>query len=102
MMSISRGMISRGYAGRRFLPCPSMDADLSARFGAAVREIRRSRGISQERLAAVAGIDRAYMGGIERGERNPTLSMIQRVAEGLEMPISELFLKVESTRRKRR
>jgi transcriptional regulator with XRE-family HTH domain len=79
-----------------------MDPDLSARFGAAVRELRRSRGLSQERLAALAGIDRAYMGGIERGQRNPTLSMIQRVADGLEMPISELFRAVEGSRRKRR
>src|SRR4051794_11155835 len=101
-MSIGRGIFGRGYTGRRFLPCRSMDSDLSVRFGAAVRELRRTRGLSQEGLAALAGIDRAYMGGIERGQRNPTLSMIQRVAEGLEIPMSELFREIESTRRKRR
>jgi transcriptional regulator with XRE-family HTH domain len=70
-----------------------MDAEADARDTAAV---------GAQRAVHLAGIDRAYIGGIERGQRNPTLSMIQRVAEGLEMPISELFVKVESARRKRR
>ncbi len=42
-------------------------------FGKRVREVRKSKGISQERLAEMAGIDRSYMGNIERGEKNITL-----------------------------
>ena len=79
-----------------------METDLPARFGAAVQELRRRQGISQEKLAAQAGIDRAYMGGIERGQRNPSLTMIQRVAKGLGVPISELFQTVEAKRRRSR
>jgi transcriptional regulator with XRE-family HTH domain len=77
-------------------------ADLSQLFGATVRELRLAKGISQEELASVAGIDRAYMGGVERGVRNPSLMMIDRVARGLELPISEIFRAVEAQQRKRR
>jgi transcriptional regulator with XRE-family HTH domain len=52
-------------------------------FGKAVRWYRRAAGLSQEGLAAKAGIHRTYVGGIERGERNPTLLMIHRFAKAL-------------------
>ena len=52
-------------------------------FGRAVREYRRGKGISQEALADLTGIHRTYIGGIERGERNPTLIMIHRIAGAL-------------------
>ena len=42
-------------------------------FGARVRALRTTKGWSQERLAAEAKLDRTYIGGIERGERNPSL-----------------------------
>ena len=42
-------------------------------FGRRVREVGKGKGISQERLAEMAGIDRSYMGNIERGEKNVTL-----------------------------
>ncbi|MGP9830543.1 helix-turn-helix domain-containing protein, partial [Psychrobacter sp. AOP1-A1-60] len=42
-------------------------------FGKRVREVRKGKGISQERLAEMADIDRSYMGNIERGEKNITL-----------------------------
>jgi len=52
-------------------------------FGQAVRRIRSSLNLSQEDWADRANIHRTYIGGIERGERNPTLTMIHRLAEAL-------------------
>jgi transcriptional regulator with XRE-family HTH domain len=48
--------------------------------------------LSQEQLAFKAGIHRTYLGGIERGERNPTLKNIVSIAEALDITLSELFL----------
>jgi transcriptional regulator with XRE-family HTH domain len=48
-------------------------------------------GLSQEKLAAVAGLDRTYVGGIERGERNVALINISRLAEALNVHPSELL-----------
>lgn len=51
--------------------------------GANVRRLRQSRGLTQEQLAHDAGIDLTYLGGIERGRRNPSLAVLVRVAEAL-------------------
>lgn len=67
-------------------------------FGQVVRDFRLSKGISQERLATKAGIDRAYMGGLERGRRNPSLTMIARVAAGLDIRVSDIFKAIEKQR----
>lgn len=60
-------------------------------FGMAVRDIRKSKGLSQEALADLAEIDRSYMGGIERGEHNLALINIQRIANALNSTVSELM-----------
>ncbi len=52
-------------------------------FGEAVRQLRRERGLSQDEFASVADLHRTYVGGIERGERNPTLTSIHRIAAAL-------------------
>lgn len=70
-----------------------------AAFGAAVRELRKSRGISQERLADEVGIHRTYIGGVERGERNVSLLNIWRIAVALGVPPSGLFSIAESLHR---
>lgn len=67
------------------------DKKLSNKFGPAVREARMAAGLTQEELADRAGLDRSYMGGVERGERNPTLSVIEKIAEGLGVTLAELF-----------
>ena len=56
-----------------------------------LRRLRVSRGISQEQLAVDAGIDRTYVGGIERGKENPTVSILARLAAALEVRIPEFF-----------
>ncbi|HEY9868937.1 MAG TPA: helix-turn-helix transcriptional regulator [Candidatus Obscuribacterales bacterium] len=63
---------------------------LLKKFGQAVRRLRRSLGLSQEEFAMVAGLDRSYVGAIERGEQNPSLWTIARLANALDVTVSEL------------
>ena len=60
-------------------------------FGERVREIRSQKGLSQEELARRAKIDRTYIGGIERGERNAGIKNVHRIADALGVPTLELF-----------
>lgn len=59
--------------------------------GRNIRRIRVAKGVSQERLAFDSGVDRSYLGGIERGEENPTVDVLERVAATLEVPLRALF-----------
>ncbi len=63
-------------------------------FGRAVRIFRTRAGFSQEELASRTNIHRTYIGGIERGERNPTLIMIHRLARALGISPT-LFFKLD-------
>jgi transcriptional regulator with XRE-family HTH domain len=60
-------------------------------FGERLREIRTERNLSQERLAELAGLDRNYIGQIERAERNVALVNIIRIAKALEIEPQDLF-----------
>jgi len=51
------------------------------RFGKAARKLRHDLGVSQEEFADICGLDRTYIGGIERGERNVSLINIERICE---------------------
>lgn len=62
-----------------------------AAFGAAVRNMRLKKGLSQEALADLAKIDRSYMGGIERGEHNVALINIQRISKALNATVAEVM-----------
>ena len=64
--------------------------DILKRFGNRVRELRKSQGYSQESFAAECGLDRTYLGGIERGERNVALRNVAVIAKALKIPISDL------------
>lgn len=66
-------------------------ATVLTRFGKALRELRTERGLSQDELAARAGLDRNYIGMIERGERNPAIVNVVKIAEALDVSPSELF-----------
>ena len=61
------------------------------KFGKAVRSMRLDMNVSQESLADIAGIDRSYIGGVERGEHNLALINIKRIADALNMPISSIM-----------
>ena len=66
-------------------------ADIKHQFGAGVQKRRNELGISQEALAERAGLHRTYIGDIERGSRNVSLQNIQKLADALEISISDLF-----------
>lgn len=59
--------------------------------GHKIRELRKAKGFSQESFADEVGIDRTYMGGIERGERNIAAVNIIRIAKALKVEVGELF-----------
>ena len=71
------------------------DAELAQAFGAAVRALRTERGIAQESLANLAGIERSHMGKVERGEHMPTLAIIFKIAGALECSTTVLMGKTE-------
>lgn len=56
-----------------------------------LRRIRVRQGLSQERLAFDANVDRSYVGGLERQEENPTVDILDRLSRTLRVPLSELF-----------
>ena len=60
-------------------------------FGNAVRYIRKEKGLSQEELASRAGLHRTYIGMIERGEKNITLTNILKISSALKVLPSNLF-----------
>ncbi len=66
-------------------------ADIRVRFGRALRLRRNKLGVSQEAFADLCGLDRTYLGGIERGERNVALVNIEKIARALRISTSELF-----------
>jgi transcriptional regulator with XRE-family HTH domain len=76
-------------------------SDVRTLFGARVRDLRKERGLSQEELAHRAGMHHTYLGGIERGERNPALLNIVRLARALDVPVVALFITFDSRRRDR-
>ena len=61
------------------------------RLGEKIRKLRKQKGISQETLADKAGIERSYMGAIERGERNPSYDKLVSIARALNVSPAELF-----------
>lgn len=59
--------------------------------GRRIRELREQRGFTQEGFAEEIELDRAYYGGVERGERNVAALNLIRIARGLKVPVGELF-----------
>lgn len=64
---------------------------IARQFGKRVRSLRKERGLSQEEFAAQCELDPSYVGGIERGERNPALKNIARIADTLKVRVRDLF-----------
>lgn len=65
--------------------------DINKRVGFNIRRIREDRGISQEKLAGLADLHRAYVGQIERGEKNIGLRNLEKIAKALNVNIKDLL-----------
>jgi transcriptional regulator with XRE-family HTH domain len=65
--------------------------DWRHRVGRNVRLLRQQKGLTQEKLAVDSEIDLTYMGGIERGRRNPSLMVMVRIAKALGVPLTDLL-----------
>ena len=61
------------------------------KIGNNIRKLRLHKRLSQEALALNSGIDRSYLGGIERGEHNVAVINLEKIAQALEIPIANLF-----------
>jgi DNA-binding XRE family transcriptional regulator len=92
--------ISIGVLAQRVhkLPRKQVHPDIGPEkaFGMALREVRRSKEISQERLALEAGFDRTYISLIERGISSPTIRKVYRIAQTLQVAPSEILLRMEA------
>lgn len=67
------------------------ESQIQKHFGERVRELRKQKGLSQEDLALACDLDRTYIGGVERGERNISLVNIHKLANALGVSPRELF-----------
>jgi transcriptional regulator with XRE-family HTH domain len=65
--------------------------DVRHRLAGNMKKLRKERGWSQEALADEAGLDRTYISGIERVVRNPTITVIERIAAALECRLGDLL-----------
>lgn len=70
-------------------------ARFSLVFNQVLRQRRLARGLSQEALSELAGVDRTYVGLLERGKRAPGLDVAKRLAIGLKVPLAELITEAE-------
>lgn len=65
--------------------------DMLEKFGQKMQKVRKGTGISQEELAAKLAMHRTYIGMIERGERNPTIRTLYKIAKALKVSSSDLL-----------
>jgi len=72
--------------------------EVRRRLGLNVRKFREERGLSQEALAFEARLHRTYLSGVERGVRNPTVVVLERIAKALKVPSAGLLEELRRTR----
>jgi len=65
--------------------------DIKQKFGLKIKALRKQKGLSQEKLANLAEIDRTYLPTIEKGERNVSIEVVAKLAIALEVKIKDLF-----------
>jgi DNA-binding XRE family transcriptional regulator len=65
--------------------------DISSRFGARLRELRRERNLTQLRMASDFGIDRSFISDVERGRKSISLPMLEVIALGMKISLSDLL-----------
>ncbi|MHC3125967.1 transcriptional regulator [Brevundimonas sp. GN22] len=64
--------------------------DVCKKLGLRVQQLRQAKGWSQDEFAHRANLHRTYVSGVERGIRNPTITVLEKLAAGLEITLSEL------------
>ena len=92
-------LIGRGAEIRVPISCRSMKNPRLALIGQQIRRLREEKGLSQEEFAGLADIDRAYYGGIERGERNVAALNLIKIADALGVDVGKLFPSLSAFRR---
>jgi transcriptional regulator with XRE-family HTH domain len=70
--------------------------EIAGLVGENIRQLRKKRGLSQEQLAFRADINASYMGQVERGEKNPTIDVLSKIANALQTPL-EILVNVSSS-----
>ncbi|MDQ0492331.1 helix-turn-helix domain-containing protein [Paenibacillus brasilensis] len=70
-------------------------AELRKQMGIRIRAIRKAKGLTQQQLAELSGLDDAYIGSVERGERNFSIDTLEKVLTALNVSISELMFSKE-------
>lgn len=65
--------------------------DIKLKFGQRLKQLRKEKGLSQEKLANIAEIDRTYLPSIEKGERNVSITVIEKLAIALNITIKDFF-----------
>jgi len=65
--------------------------NIKQRFGKKIKQLRLRTGISQEELASLANLDRTYISGIEKGERNVSITVVEKLANAFKVPVKDLF-----------
>lgn len=65
--------------------------DIRQRLAKNLRRLREAKGLSQEAFAHEAGIHRTYISDLERGARNPTIAVVEKLAEALDVRVSQLL-----------
>ncbi len=66
-------------------------SEIAVLVGQNIRKIRQTRGLSQENLALKAEMNPSYVGQVERGEKSPTIDSLEKIANGLDVELEELF-----------
>ena len=68
-----------------------MDNDIQFKLGNRIKSLRNTRNISQEKFALMIDMDRTYFSSVESGKRNVSIQNIKKIADGLDVTLSELF-----------
>jgi len=74
--------------------------DVRRRVGLNLKRVREEQGLSQEAFADVCGLHRTYISGIERGVRNPTVVILDKIAKALKVPAGQLLEDVRGAARR--
>ncbi|MDP9412517.1 MAG: helix-turn-helix domain-containing protein [Pseudomonadota bacterium] len=65
--------------------------DVRQRLAQNLRNLRQAKGLSQEAFADEAGLHRTYISDLERGSRNPTIMVVEKIAQALDVPVGKLL-----------